>query len=248
VKAKDDLLVEVGRRVRSRREALGLSQSELAERSDLSLRFLAQVEHGDGNISLVRFAQVARALGVGPADLLPRAQEGRPVVALLGVRGAGKSTIGPRLARRLGVPFVELDDRIVRAASLSLAEIFEVHGDPYYRRLQLETLARVLEEQAGKGAVIATGGSIVADAASFALLRGRAVTIWLRARARDHWRRVVAQGDRRPMGGNPRAFAELQALLRAREPLYRRAHHVVDTRLGVEHSVDEALRVVESGS
>jgi XRE family aerobic/anaerobic benzoate catabolism transcriptional regulator len=243
---KEPLLVEVGRHVRARREARGWSQSELADRSGLSLRFLAQLEHGEGNISLVRFAGVARALGVSPAELLPRAAIKKPIVALLGVRGAGKSTIGPLLAHRLAVPFVELDDRIARAAGLSLSEIFEVHGEPYYRRLQLETLARVLDEQAERGAVIATGGSIVADAASFSLLRGRAVTIWLRARARDHWRRVVAQGDRRPMGKNPQAFTQLQSLLRAREPLYRRAHHVVDTRGGVDHAVEETLRVVES--
>jgi XRE family transcriptional regulator, aerobic/anaerobic benzoate catabolism transcriptional regulator len=149
------------------------------------------------------------------------------VVALLGVRGAGKSTVGAQLARRLGLPFHELDALIEEAAGLTLAEIFELHGEAYYRRLERETLAQLLSSPAG--AVVATGGSLVGDKETFKLLRRRAVTVWLKARAEDHWNRVIQQGDQRPMAKNPHAMQELRALLAAREPKYAEADHVIDT-------------------
>jgi XRE family aerobic/anaerobic benzoate catabolism transcriptional regulator len=150
-----------------------------------------------------------------------------PVIALLGLRGAGKSTVGPKLAEKLSLRFVELDAEIERAAGLSLAEIFELHGDGYYRRLERETLMRLL---AGPdGMVLATGGSLVNDRETYRLLRRRAVTVWLKARPEDHWNRVVQQGDQRPMARNPHAMAELRALLAARERFYSEAEVVVDT-------------------
>jgi XRE family transcriptional regulator, aerobic/anaerobic benzoate catabolism transcriptional regulator len=226
----DSLLATVGARVRSTREALGLSRRELSGRCGVSERFLAQLEGGEGNISLARFAEVAAALETTPAELLAGAglAGGRDVpVALLGVRGAGKSTIGARLARRLGARFVEVDQRIEQAAGLRLGEIFEMHGEAYYRRLEREVLARLLAEP--RPLVLAAGGSIVNDPATYGMLRERAQTVWLRARAEDHWNRVVQQGDPRPMAENPHAFAELRALLAAREAQYARAGHVVDT-------------------
>ena len=237
-------LETLGERVRKRREALGLTQRQLAVRAELSLRFLAQLEAGEGNISLLRFAQLARALGLSASALLHEAEAPDaepipapgPVVALVGLRGAGKSTIGKRLARQLRVPLVELDARIEAAAGLPLAQIFELHGEAYYRRLERETLRSVLEET--PAAVIATGGSIVNDRETWRLLRERATTVWLRARPEDHWNRVVEQGDQRPMAQNPHAFAELRALLTAREPLYATAAHSVDTsQLGLDGAV-----------
>jgi XRE family aerobic/anaerobic benzoate catabolism transcriptional regulator len=237
-------LETLGERVRKRREALGLTQRQLAVRAELSLRFLAQLEAGEGNISLLRFAQLARALGLSASALLHEAEgpdaepipAPGPVVALVGLRGAGKSTIGKRLARQLRVPLVELDARIEQAAGLKLSQIFELHGEAYYRRLERETLRRVLEET--PALVIATGGSIVNDRETWRLLRERSTTVWLRARPEDHWNRVVEQGDQRPMAQNPHAFAELRALLAAREPLYATATHAVDTsQLGLEGTV-----------
>ena len=224
------LLATVGARVRAARERQGLSRRALSERCGVSERFLAQLEAGEGNISLARFADVAAALDTTPADLLAGATVGRAraaPVALLGVRGAGKSTIGARLAKRLGARFVEVDQAIERAAGLGLAQIFELHGEAYYRRVEREVLGELLAP--GRPVVLATGGSIVTDPANWGLLRERAHTIWLRARPEDHWNRVVAQGDQRPMGKNPHAYAELRALLAAREPLYASAHQVVDT-------------------
>jgi len=233
--ATDALLTGLGRRVRELRAQRGLTLQELASRSELSARFLVQVESGEGNISVRKLAGLARALGTTPAALLTSpAGEGRPdVIALLGLRGAGKTTIGRKLARRLRVPFVELDQRIEQAAGLTLDEIFALHGETYYRRLERETLERVLDEGP---LVLATGGGLPTSPDTWALLKRRALTIWLRAKPEDHWNRVVQQGDRRPMADHPQAMAELRRLLAAREPLYAQAHHAVDTSRGLERT------------
>lgn len=222
----------VGKSVRAQREQRGMSRRALAEASGVSERFLAQLELGDGNISLRRFAEVAHALGTTPAALLvateAKTEKVTPKsIALLGVRGAGKSSVGAALAKKLDVPFVEVDREIELAAGLHLGEVFATHGEAYYRRVEREVLSRLLAEPAQK--VIATGGSIVNDPTTYALLRSRARTVWLRARPEDHWNRVVAQGDQRPMAENPHAFAELRALLAAREKLYAKADHAIDT-------------------
>src|SRR3954468_24073445 len=225
----DRYLEAVGAAVRAHRERLGWSRRELAAHSGGSERFLAQLETGDGNISLRRFADVARALGTSPSALLGPADapaEVRPI-ALLGVRGAGKSSVGTALARRLGIAFVELDQRIEQTAGLPLGEVFALHGEAYYRRIEREVLIHLLADPPPM--VLATGGSIVNDSTNYALLRARCRTLWLRARPEDHWNRVVAQGDQRPMAENPHAFAELRALLAAREKLYARAEHTVET-------------------
>lgn len=215
---------------------------ELSGRSGLSPRFLVQVESGEGNISVRNLAGLAQALGTTPAALLsgPGGEAALPVIALLGLRGAGKTTIGRRLARRLRVPFVELDRRVEEAAGLTLSEIFALHGEDYYRRLERETLEQILAE--GRPLVLATGGGIVASTETYALLRRRTLTVWLRAKPEDHWNRVVQQGDRRPMADHRQAMAELRRLLAAREPLYAEAGHTVETS-GV--SVDEVAEAVE---
>jgi len=222
-------LSTVGTAVRSHRERRGWSRRQLAAHSGVSERFLAQLETGDGNISLRRFAEVAHALGTTPSVLLAAADAhgvDKPI-ALLGVRGAGKSAVGEALAKKLGVAFVELDQQIEEAAGLPLGEIFALHGEAYYRRIEREILTRVLATPSPM--VLATGGSIVNDPTNFALLRARCRTVWLRASAEDHWNRVVAQGDQRPMAENPHAFSELRALITAREKLYARAEHTIET-------------------
>jgi XRE family aerobic/anaerobic benzoate catabolism transcriptional regulator len=222
-------LESVGHAVRSQRERRGWSRRELASASGVSERFLAQLETGDGNISLRRFSEVAHALGTTPAALLAPTEAPattRPI-ALLGVRGAGKSTIGAALARKLGMRFVEVDQEIEQATGLALGDVFTLHGEAYYRRVEREVLTRLLADATPM--VLATGGSIVNDPTNYALLEKRAHTIWLRARPEDHWNRVVAQGDQRPMAENPHAFEELRALLAARQKLYARADRTVET-------------------
>lgn len=227
----DDLLARLGATVRTLREQRGLSAGEIATRSGLSPRFLTELQGGRANISIVRLASLAHALGTTASALLAEAEGGRsvetPVIALLGVRGAGKSTIGKELAARLQVEFAELDRLVESEAGLSLADIFATHGEAYFRQLEVAALRRFLAR--GTGAVLATGGGIVENAAAWTLLEKRTTTVWLRAGVDAHWTRVLRQGDPRPMAGRPAAKAELRRLLARREPLYRRARYQVDT-------------------
>ena len=238
------LLAGLGRRTRELRTEHHLTLRALAERSGLSARFLVQVESGEGNISVKNLSLLARALGTSPAALLAAAETeapSMPVIALLGLRGAGKSTIGRRLARRLRVPFLELDRKVEEAAELSLAEIFALHGEAYFRRLEQEILTRLLDE--GRPMVLACGGGLVTARDTYSLLCERALTVWLRAEPEDHWNRVVKQGDRRPMTQHPQAMGELRRLLRSREPLYAEAAHTVHTS---KLTPEAAVAAVES--
>ncbi|MEC7723958.1 MAG: shikimate kinase [Planctomycetota bacterium] len=224
---QDPLLDALAANVRSLRKGLGWSRRDLASRADISERFLADVEQAAANPSLLRVQALARALDVSLVELLTASARGdRPHVALLGLRGAGKSTVGPLLAERMSVPFVELDARIESASGLSLGEIFELHGESYYRAVERAELSRLLS---GEPCVFAVGGGLVTDEDSYGELRRQARTVWLRAAPEDHWRRVVAQGDTRPMADNEQAFVDLRRILSTREPLYERAEVVVDT-------------------
>ncbi|MBS2018094.1 MAG: helix-turn-helix domain-containing protein [Deltaproteobacteria bacterium] len=241
---RDRLLHDLGAAVRARRNELGLTMKDVAERAGVSARFLVQLEAGEGNISVARLEDVAEALGTTGAELLAtgaqaKDSESRSVIALVGLRGAGKSSIGAAVAQKLGVPFVELDELIVREAQMTLSTIFEIHGERYYRGIEREVLRRLLDD--AKPMVVATGGSIVTDAETWGLLRSRARTIWLKAAPKDHWSRVVAQGDVRPMRDRPRAMNELRALLSSRRPLYEQADAVVETSSKTEAKIVERV-------
>jgi XRE family aerobic/anaerobic benzoate catabolism transcriptional regulator len=228
VAPRPDLLQVVSRRTRELRRARRLTLRHLAERSGLSLRFLLEVEAGRGNISIRRLGDLATALGATPADLVTAPVGGHPtVVAILGLRGAGKTTVGRRLARRLRIRFVELDREIEARAGLALGEVFTLHGEEYYRRLEHDTLVDLLAEP--RSMVLAVGGGLVTSRDTYALLRGHATTVWLRARPEDYWARVVRQGDRRPMNQHPRAEDALRRLVERRDPLYAKADVTVDT-------------------
>ena len=223
----------LGRLLRQRRTSEGLSLRELGERSGVSERFLVDVEGGKANVSIRRLADIAAALGTRAGLLLDAAERevehGAALrsIALVGLRGAGKTTLGKRLAAKLRLAFVELDERIAEAAGMSLSTLFEVHGEAHFRELERRTLEHVLARESP--CVLATSGSIVTDDAAYSTLRERTLTVWLRASPEDHLARVEAQGDRRPMQGRPRAMAELRDILKQREPLYARAAHRIDT-------------------
>ena len=227
-----DILGTMSRRARHLRLQQGLTLRALAERSGLSLRFLMEVEAGRGNISIRRLSDLANALQTTASELVAMSQPGeedagRRVIALLGLRGAGKTTIGKRLARKLRVPFVELDHRIEARAGLTLAEIFSLHGEEYYRRLERDVLVDLLASEGPM--VVAVGGGLVTAPETYALLRRQATTVWLKARPEDHWNRVLRQGDRRPMSQHPQAREALRELLTRREPLYARAKVTIET-------------------
>ncbi|MDP3661008.1 helix-turn-helix transcriptional regulator [Phenylobacterium sp.] len=255
----------LGERVRGARLLAGLSRKALAQRSDVSERYLAQLEHGQGNISILLLRQLAGALqtpverlvsdraepvdalsstldllrSLGPEQLDqarqsllrqfgradPQARRAR--IALVGLRGAGKSSLGASLAQRRGVAFIELDREIERESGLSLSAIFDLYGPEGFRRLERASLDRVLERDTQ--AVIATGGGIVSEPATFERLLSTCFTVWIKASPREHMDRVLAQGDTRPMSNTPEAMADLEAILRRREGLYARADAMVDT-------------------
>lgn len=239
------LLASLGAAVRARRLALGLTRQTLATQAGLSLRFLAEVESGQANVSVMKLADLAQALNVPLPSLLstegsaPTTSAHPPVIALVGLRGAGKSTIGPLLASRLGIPFLELDALIQEGTGLALPELFELHGESFYRRAERDALERVVE--AAKPCVVAASGGIVTDPQALGLLRERTLMVWLRARPEQYIPRLEAQGDRRPMANRPNAMSQLQALLRARTPYYRQARIALDTSLQTPEACVERL-------
>lgn len=276
--AEPAFLAALGERVREIRARRGMTRKILARDSGVSERYLAQLEGGQGNISILLLRQLAQALDTPlealvlegpepplelmhsiqllrrlPADDLQAAhrllvksyggvgaQDRRDRVALIGLRGAGKSTLGARLAERLGWPFVELDKQIEAAAGAPLAAIFDLYGQPAFRRLEKRCLQEVLE--AHPRAVIATGGGLVSDPANFERLLSSCFTVWVKASPAEHMQRVIAQGDMRPMAQNREAMGDLQQILRTREPLYARADAQVDTtRLSVDQSLEQLI-------
>ncbi len=237
---QDSVLQNLAATIRGLRKHRGWSRRTLAAKAQVSERFLAEIEAGRANPSLLKLWELARALGttadslLTPRPVAERASGNRTVVALLGLRGAGKSTVGPRLAGVMGLPFVELDQRIEAREGLRLQEMFELHGDAYYRRAERRCLEQLLAS--GEVMVLAVGGGLVTERETFDRLKDRAHTVWLQAAPEDHWTRVVAQGDTRPMADDDQAFAHLCAILAERERLYQEAQMTVNTS---EHDVNE---------
>jgi XRE family aerobic/anaerobic benzoate catabolism transcriptional regulator len=225
-------LGRLGERVRAWRNAQGMTRRQLAQASGVSERYLAQLEAGRGNISVLLLRRVARAMRVPVGELVredtaPRASR----IALLGLRGAGKSTLGAKLAQALELPFIELDREVEREAGAKLGEVFALYGQDAFRRFERRALERVLDEN--ERAVIATGGGLVTDPSTYELLLERCFCVWLKASPQDHMSRVVAQGDMRPFSGRTQvrsaALEEIRTLLADRERLYARAPVALDT-------------------
>jgi XRE family aerobic/anaerobic benzoate catabolism transcriptional regulator len=233
------LLVAIGAKIRARRTSMGWTLREVADRSGVSPRFLSDLEAGKGNISVARLADVARALDSPVISLFPSEDEKGPVVALVGLRGAGKSTVGRALGQSLKVPFVELDALVEKQADLSLADLFSLHGEAYYKRLAYGELLKLLAQE--KPMVVATGGSVVTDSETWQLLKRRTHTVWLKASPEDHWKRVLRQGDTRPMSNRTSAMNELRSIMSARAPLYSEAAEAIDTS---SVRVNEAVRLI----
>ncbi len=275
----DAYLHRLGERVRTLRHQRGITRKALAQHAKVSERYLAQLEVGLGNCSIVLLRRIARAIGLPvtqlvhegaeppldlvlltqflerlPPDMLVEARklvtehfsspsEDQRRIALIGLRGGGKSTLGRMLAERLDVPFIELDREIERRSGANLSEIFDMFGQETFRRAEREALDDVLRRH--KHFVIATSGSIVTEPGTLELLLASCFTVWVRAEPEEHMKRVMAQGDMRPMANNARAMEDLVSILKSREPLYAKAEAVLATTGKTpEQNLAELLRVV----
>jgi XRE family aerobic/anaerobic benzoate catabolism transcriptional regulator len=228
--AEDEtFLALLGERVRAWRDSRRITRKALALSSGVSERYLAQLESGQGNMSILLLRQLAQAMQVPVEELVREtpAVPRRERIALVGLRGAGKSSLGSKLAADLGMPFIELDREIEREAGATLSELFGMYGQEGYRRFERRALERVLGEN--ERCVIATGGSIVTAPETYARLLSACLTIWLKADPQEHMSRVIAQGDMRPIRGHAAAMDDLKQLLIERTHLYARADATVDT-------------------
>jgi XRE family transcriptional regulator, aerobic/anaerobic benzoate catabolism transcriptional regulator len=222
-----EYLSQLGGRVRAWRSQHGMTRKALSAACGVSERYLAQLEAGEGNISVLLLRKVARAMSVPVEDLVREEAPAAKCIALLGLRGAGKSTLGAKLADALKLPFVELDREVEKEAGAALGEVFAMYGQEAFRRFERRALERVLGQH--ERAVIATGGSLVTDSGTYKLLLERCICVWLKASPEEHMNRVIAQGDMRPFKGRSAALDEINKLLEDRNRLYSRANATVDT-------------------
>jgi XRE family aerobic/anaerobic benzoate catabolism transcriptional regulator len=271
--SNDGFLLVLGKRVRELRNRRGLTRKLMAREAEVSERHLAQLEAGEGNVSIVLLRRIAAALHVSLAELFTAEAETRhekvliqrflerlPAhrvadamsrllrefgdeeaarrkrVALIGLRGAGKSTLGMRLGQEMDVPFIELDREIEKDTGMPLGEIFSLYGQTGYRAIEKRLLERVLHEH--ERAIVSVGGGVVSEKETYDYLLSNCYTIWIKARPEEYMARVIAQGDLRLMGGSSQAMEDLRRILEAREPLYRKADMYLDTS---GNSVDESF-------
>jgi len=273
-----EFLRKLGARVREARQQRGMARKLVSQSADVSERYLAALEGGEGNASIILLRRIASAIGTPLAELVDEgylASEQRQVrrlldslppnrleealrrlmqefgqdeavrrrrIALIGLRGAGKSTLGAALAKWLRRPFVELDREIEREAGISLSEIFLLYGQPGYRRIERRCLERIVHQQ--QDVVFTVGGGIVSEPETYNLLLMNCFTVWIKAAPEEHMARVVAQGDTRPMAGHDEAMKDLRNILASREALYARADATVDTSGTTVEASLEALRVL----
>jgi XRE family aerobic/anaerobic benzoate catabolism transcriptional regulator len=269
-----DPLKLLAERVKQARARRGMTRKQLARDSGVSERYLAQIESGRGNISVLVLRRLAKALNVSADTLLfegpepsvelvhmieflrrltfdelklarqmllhqfggvnPAARHRR--IALIGLRGAGKSTLGTGLAERLDMPFLELDRLIEQDSGLTLNLIFDFRGQAGFRELERHCLDDVIGRY--PSFVLATGGSLVSEPSTFERLLSSCFTVWVRTSPEEHMQRVIAQGDMRPMANNRDAMSDLKQILTEREVLYSKADVQLDT---TGRTLDESL-------
>ncbi|HVN88360.1 MAG TPA: helix-turn-helix transcriptional regulator [Candidatus Binataceae bacterium] len=260
-----DFLATLGGRVRDARARHGMTRKMLARDSGISERYLAEMEAGRGNFSIMMLKKLASAIDVPLGELvddqappmpeytliaqrlrtLPpkdlneagallarrfgRCRDRGERIALIGLRGAGKSTLGSMLAKDLGYQFFELSHEIAAVAGVSIEEIFELEGQAGYRRHELRALRQIVGRR--KPLVFAVGGGLVAEPAAFQFLLDSCYTVWLRATPQEHWERVMRQGDYRVSADTSpsAALADMRRILSQREPLYAMADATLDT-------------------
>jgi len=274
----DKLLRQLGERIFDLRVRRGMTRKILSHDSSVSERYLAQLEAGDGNISIVRLRHIAGAMDIPLEDLIRTGPEPPPElillmqyltrlsparltqarellvstfetrgrrgrIALIGLRGAGKTTLGKMLAEHLKVPLIEMTKLIERDAGMTVSEIFSLNGQAAYRRYERRALQSAVKTH--DRFVLSPGGSIVTESATFDELLTSCYSIWLKASPEEHMARVIGQGDRRPMKDNREAMKDLARILVGREAMYAKADAAVDTTgLTLQQSFDVLLRAL----
>lgn len=273
---------DVGRLVRRGRARRGITRRQLALESGISERYLAQIEGGAGNPSVIVLKTIAQAMEMHITELLPiagrrneqiarindlmrrldvselpgiaqlieqRLAEGALSqrshrIALVGLRGAGKTTLGRLLAERLGWPFVEVNKVIEQEYGATVSMLIDMSGVSAFRRYEQSALEKVIAEH--DKVVIATAGGIVSNPETYSLLLRRTHTVWVKAKPQEHMSRVIAQGDFRPMAENRAAMADLVAILDARSSDYAQSEAKLDTGgETVEQSLERLARLVQ---
>jgi len=240
-------LAGVGARVKTERRAAKLSRKSLSELSGVSERYLAQLETGAGNISLAILYRIAIALEKEPQWFLLTAEPNSHKaqrICLIGLRGAGKSTLGKYVAEQLSYEFIELNHAIERHSGMAISEVMALYGQEGYRRLEGQAIKAITESR--NKVILAAAGGVVSEENTLDTLLSSFHTIWLKAQPEEHMQRVRDQGDVRPMAGNPRAMEDLKSILTEREALYARADVMVDTsNKKLEASQSELLSIVK---
>ena len=256
------LIARVGERVRKARERKGIPRRVLSDISGVSPRYLAQLEAGEGNISIgllqrvavaldqpiewlisendpwtsdaLRLAGLYRAASADVQRAVMQTLNPEPVAAkrahricMIGLRGAGKSTLGAMAGAQLGIPFVELNREIEEQSGMPVDEVMALYGQEGYRKLEAQAVAHVIASY--DQMILAVAGGIVAEPETYNMLLGHFHTVWVKTSPDEHMSRVRAQGDERPMAGNPVAMEQLKTILTSRESLYQRAMAQLDT-------------------
>ena len=277
----EDFLKLVGQRVRGLRANRGMTRKMFSNDSGVSERYLANLEQGQGNISILLLRQVAQALNTDVSSLLPSRMEQSPEqslinefvgrltreeqqsvlqklyeehsdlsgghtrIALIGLRGAGKTTLGKLLEQRKNVQYVNLVDEVEAAGGMDIAEILALSGQIGYRRLEEKALFKTLNQY--EACCIETGGSIVSELKELNLLLSTCLVIWIKTAPKEHMGRIIEQGDLRPMANNDDAMQDLRRILSERTPYYEKAHAVLDTSgKSVEQSYEEFVSLLQA--
>ena len=279
----DQFLLQVGDKVRSLRARRGMTRKNLAHDSGVSERYLANLEQGNGNISISLLRQIAGALNTEVSDLVSSNAQRSPElslitqfvselppmeqqaalqllyekftvrsgaqkrVVLIGLRGAGKTTLGKLLEQRSNHPFIKLVDEVEKLAGMSISEIFSLSGQSGYQRLEERALINTLDEY--QSCCIETGGSIVSEPKALNILLTSCFVVWVKATPEEHMQRVINQGDMRPMANNKEAMADLRQILSERRPFYKKASAVLDTSgKSVEESYLELEQMIQKNT
>lgn len=267
---------DMAQRLRALRARAGFTRKQLSSAAHASERYLAHLEAGTGNPSIEMLINIADALDISVAELLPLGGEraspaaeaaqllrrlpqarlgaamewlAQPMsgpsgkarrISLIGLRGAGKSSLGAALAERLGAPFFEISKEVERRYGGTIGVLLEMNGPPALHRYEADVLDEICNVHTR--AIIAAPGAIVSNGPLYDQLLGSSWSVWLQANPEDHMNRVIAQGDLRPIAGNRAAMTDLKAILAARKTDYARADTQLDTS---KQNFDQTLDALE---